>query len=113
MTINGGTSYGVRALNSEYITINNLALRGSDYNYNAAAQTAQPTNSGAGVDFLSALTSGNPLRGCKVTNCTINGFRTGILFQANQGTFPQTTWRGYTGLTTQRTTSAIAPCAAS
>lgn len=76
-TVNGGTGNGIYLVNSEFLTLEGLVVKGSGWT--GSGRSIVPTNGGKGIWIQNTRTSGNHLRNITIAHCRVSGFYIGVL----------------------------------
>lgn len=84
--IDGGNDNGIHLVNPEFLTIENLVLKGSGWTGSGAS--AMPTNGGFGIWIENSRTAGDRLHGLTISHTKVSGFYVGVLIDTRQ---PNTT----------------------
>lgn len=75
-TLNGGTGNGIYLVNPEFLTLEELTIKGSGWT--GTGRSIVPTNGGKGIWIQNARTSGNHLRNITIAHCKVSGFYIGV-----------------------------------
>lgn len=75
--ISPGNGTGIKALDAEFVTVNNLTISGPGVN----SSTGATTSTSPGIDITSSASAGSKWRSVYVDNCTITGTQDGIYYR--------------------------------